>query len=253
MSTMRPRLPVIDYSALPDPRWSQEQVSDTRNAAGAKPYPLMYLWIFERPDSLCAQLVSHGWVCLGPLHLLVSPDARVNDPIMRSKRDIEQTVKGFSTAAGRYSCPRFIDFEKFHSYFGYPINYLWCQNDVWQDAFRRVADRCTRFVVDLTTDERPTGLLFELTHLFNRVSAENIILLIDRSRADLDVIGDFVLGTWSSMAESSINRGPDTPPPPLISYKTTSLRYLAQAARGQWTGKCAVPLARRAAHHAGWD
>ena len=187
---------VIDYATLPDPTWREEQVSDTRNAAGTRPFPLMYLWIFERPDSLCAQLVSHGWVCLGPVHLLVSPNARVSGPIMRSRSDIEQAVQGFSTGAGRYPCPKFTDFDRFHSYFGYPINYLWCQNAVWQDAFRRVADRCTHFVVDLTTDERPTGLLFELTYLFNTVATENMILLIDEARADLEVISEFVLGGW---------------------------------------------------------
>lgn len=251
-----PRTPagvrVVDYATLPDPPWSEERLSDTRNAVGVPPFPLLYLWIYERPDGLCAQLVTHGWVCLGRVHLLVSPDARVSGPIMRSREDIEQAIQGFATAAGRYACPQFIDYEQFHAYFGYPINFLWCRSAVWQDGFEQVADRCTRFVVDLTTEERPTGLLFELSYLFNRVSAEDIVLLIDAARGsggDQRLLPRNLGSDGGGLRQS---RGRPAPPP-LISYRSTALRYLAQATRGQWTGRCTVPLARRAAHFSGWD
>jgi hypothetical protein len=246
------KLQVLDYTELPDPAWNQGQITDTRNAAGARPFPLMYLWIFERPDSMCTQLVAHGWACLGPVHLLVSPEARVDAPVMRSSQDIGQAMERFASGSGRFNCPRFIDFEKHHSYLGYPINYLWCQGGVWQEAFHRTAERCDRYVVDLTTDERPTGLLLELEYLFNRVAVENIILLLDTSRADLDLVRDFVLETWAARDRRSANPGADQAPPPLVTYKSFSFAYLAQATRSQWTGKSTLPLASRAAHYAGW-
>lgn len=252
MSRSRKDLEVLDYRELRDPVWNQGEITDLNNAAGSKPFPLMYLWIFERPDSMCTQLVAHGWVCLGPVHLLVSPEVREDVPVMRSRHDIEQAVSRFARGAGRFPCPRFVDFEKHHSYFGYPINFLWCQGGVWQEAFRLVAERCRRYVVDLTTDERPAGLLFELQYLFNRIVVDDVILLLDTSRADLDVVRHFVLETWDARERQSVNRGIDRAPPPLITYKTFSLGYEAQAARSQWTGKSTVPIARRAAHYAKW-
>ncbi len=252
MTGSRTGLEVFDYTQLPDPAWNQQGVTDSSNAAGSVPFSLMYLWIFERPDSMCTQLVAHGWACLGPVHLLVSPEARVDGAVMRSRQDIEQAIEGFSYNSGRFNCPQFIDYEKHHSYLGYPINYLWCQGSVWQEAFLLTAERCSRYVVDLTTDERPSGLLFELEYLFNQVAVENIILLLDTSRADLDIVCDFVLEAWDARDKQSLNNGADQVPPALITYKTYSLGYLAQATRSQWTGKSTVPLAQRAAHYAKW-
>ena len=245
-------LEVLDYAELPDLVWNQTEITDNNNAAGSKPFPLLYLWIFERPDSMCTQLVAHGWACLGPVHLLVSPEARVGGSVMQSRQDIEQAIGRFAYNAGRFSCPKFIDYEKHHSYLGYPINYLWCQGSVWQEAFHQTAELCSRYVVDLTTDERPTGLLFELEYLFNQIAVEDVILLLDISRADLDIVRDFVLEAWNARDKQSVNREADCAPPPLITYKTYSLGYLVQATRSQWTGKSTVPLAQRAAHYAGW-
>ena len=70
-----PGLDIVDYRDLPDGVWQPERLSNERNALGRPTNRIMYLWLFGRQDSLCAQLVSHGWAFIGPIHLLVSPGA----------------------------------------------------------------------------------------------------------------------------------------------------------------------------------
>ncbi|MBU1233176.1 MAG: hypothetical protein KKD01_00155 [Proteobacteria bacterium] len=252
MKNDTPELDIIDYSDLPDGDWNPKLVSNTQNAMGVSPLSIMYLWIFERPDSLYGQLIAHGWAFLGPVHLLVSPSARVDSPVLRTHHDIETAVKQFHNEAGKQTCPKFIDYEYRASYFGYPINYLWCTDKTWEYGFRLMAGRSQYFVIDLTTDERPEGLLTEINHVFNTIPLRNVIFLIDTSRANIDLIRELLYSVWNSLAPGSVNFDKGETFPPIISYKSSNPGYLAKATLSLWTGKSKVPIARRAANFFGW-
>ena len=243
---------IIDYSELPDGGWDSKLVSDTQNAMGVYPFPIMYLWIFERPDSLCTQLISHGWAFLGSVHLLVSPSVRVDSAVLRTENDIKNAVSEFNNKAGRYKCPKFIDYEYRAFYDGYPVNYLWCTNKTWEYGFKLMAARCRYFVIDLTTVERPEGLITEVNHIFNAISLEKVIFLVDAFRADIDLIHELLYSAWKSMALDSVNSGKEERIPFIISYNSASPSYMVKATLSLWTGKGKVPIARRAANYASW-
>lgn len=80
---------VVDIQELPDCPWESQSVSATRNALGARPERILYLWPFERPDSPYVHLVTNGWVALGPIHLLPSPEARVGQPPVQNRQQIQ--------------------------------------------------------------------------------------------------------------------------------------------------------------------
>ena len=246
------KLSIIDYSELPDGDWNPKLVSNTQNAMGVAPFPIMYLWVFERPDSLYGQLITHGWAFLGPLHLLVSPSARVDRPVLRTRDDIDTAITQFCSKAGKHKCPKFIDYEYRASYRGYPVNYLWCTDKTWEYGFRLMADLSQYFVVDLTTDERPEGLLTEICHILNTIPLEKVIFLLDTYRANIDLIRELLCSVWNSMAPNSVNAGKGGEIPPLISYRSNNPGYLAKATLSLWTGKSKVPIARRAANYARW-
>lgn len=236
---------VRDYAALPDGPWDPGGVTDSRNAFGRLPEPLLYLWVFERPDSLAVQLVGHGWTSLGPVHLLVGPEARVPDRLIRTPDDLAAAIARFSSRAGRCACPPLGEFERRASYRGYPINYLWCADRIWQAGFMALARRCRRVVVDVTAEEPPVGLSFELAHVFGTLPASDVVLLFDRYRGDLDVTLEVLGRVWRRSSQAA--------PPPLVTYSSSALGYLARATWGFWRGRSSVPLARRAGHHAGWS
>ncbi len=246
-------LRVSDYSSLPDGSWNTSLISDSQNAMGVKPFQIMYLWVFERPDSLCAQFVANGWVFLGSVNLLVSPNARVRSPLMRSHQDIDNAAKLFRNEAGRYRCPKLIDYEVYTKYFGYPVNCLWCTDKTWEYGFKLLASRCQKFVIDLTTDERPDGLLKELFHVFNTIPAENVVFLADIYRAKIDLIREILYSAWDAMISGSVNQGKGKQIPPLITYKSSSPVFFAKAALSQWTGTSKVHFARKVAHFLNWD
>lgn len=242
---------IIDYRDLAESIWQPKSLSNTHNAMGFTPMPILYLWIFERPDSLCGQLITHGWAFLGPIYLLVSPSARVDGAIMKSTQDIDRASAEFQTQAGNYKCPKLIDYEYRANYHGYPINYLWCTDKTWEYGFESMASRCEYFIMDLTAEERPEGLLTEVTYLFHYVPLEKVIFLVDTYRADLDLVQDFLLSAWSSMSPDAVNSHLQDLPP-LISYNSSHPAYLMQAQLSLWSGKSKVPLARKAAHFAQW-
>jgi hypothetical protein len=240
---------VIDCGSLKGGTWQPERISNQCNALGAVPAPFLYLWVFERPDSLSGQLISHGWVQLGPLHVLVSSEARVEDELVTSKTEIAGRVGRFSYDAGTWKSPRFADFERCASYRGYPINTLWCSDAVWKDAFLQVAERSRYFVVDVTAEETPVGLAFELETLFASVESSRLILLMDRCRTDRDETVSFLSEIWGKTGE---RRAARSGPPALITYSSAAAWYLAKAAWSQWTGRPSIPIANRAATYANW-
>lgn len=240
---------VVDYGSLKGGTWQPERISNQCNALGGVPAPILYLWVFERPDSLSGQLISHGWVQLGPLHVLVSPEARVDDEQITSNTAIADRIGRFSYEAGTWKSPRFADFEWFASYRGYPINTLWCSDSVWKDAFLQVAERSRYFVVDVTAEENPVGLTFELETLFASNHSSRLVLLMDRYRADQDETVSFLSALWGKTAQ---RRASPSEPPPLISYNSAAAGYLAKAAWSQWTGRPSIPIANRVATYANW-
>ena len=246
-----PGLEFIDYCGLPDGVWEPGRLTNARNAIGRRPPKIAYLWLFDRHDSLCGQLVSHGWVFIGPVHLLVSPGARIASPILKSARAIDQAIRGFDMAAGSYQCPKLIDYEHRPTYRGYPINCLWCTDRSWLHGFEALAARCNRFVVDLSADEQPAGLITEISYLFERVALDSVAFLLDTRTADEALITGFLEQAWASMSADSANQD-RTRLIPVITYDTMNFRYMAQATQSLWTGKSNVPLGRRVAQHLGW-
>lgn len=242
--------PIVDYGALKGGAWQPKQISNDKNALGGKPASILYLWAFERPDSLSGHLISHGWVQLGPLLVLVSAEARVEDELLKTKPQVKDRIARFSHDAGTYKSPRFADLEFVASYRGYPINTLWCSDTVWKTAFLEAAKQSRFFVVDVTAPEKPVGLTFELEHLFSSVPASRIILLMDRFRARQDGVISFLSEIWASAGGEQTSDG--AVPPPLITYSSIEPRYMARASWSQWTGRPSIPIADRAATFAGW-
>ena len=243
-------VPLVEIDDLPDGAWEPERISSTRSALGIEPVRLLYLWVFERPDDLRVQLIGHGWTLVGPVHLLLSLGARVPGKIVRNRAQMRRAVAHFRDAPGTYRPPKLADFTVHASYHGYPINYLWCADNIWQEGFRRLAGHCALFVVDLSADERADSLRWELDQLFASTPAERILLLVDSWRADLDLARELVAESWSGLAASSVNHRRRRRPPDLLAYRTTSPAYMLRATLAAWTGKAKVPIARRAAHHA---
>ncbi|MEZ5534567.1 MAG: hypothetical protein R3F02_02980 [Thiolinea sp.] len=246
-----PGLTHIDYRDLPDGRWQPETLSDQANAAGKPPRPLLYLWVFERPNSLCGQLVTHGWAFLGPVHLLVSPVIRANTPLAISRQFIDQAAQQFNQASGHYRCPKLIDYEHRPTYYGYPINYLWCTDKTWEYGFQVIAKKCHYFVMDLSARSRPDGLVTEIHYLFRHVPLSRVIFLLDTYRTNDQLVSAFIREAWEAMPADAVNAG-RLEPLTLIRYQSSSMKYLAQATLSLWTGKAKVPLAQRAAQWAGW-
>jgi hypothetical protein len=247
-----PDIRVIDIEELPDCDWNPQSVSATQNALGAHPERILYLWAFERPDSLYVHLVTNGWVALGPVHLLLSPEARATQSLVHDSQQARQAIAQFSDAPGKHRPPKLTDFEFLPSYYGYPINFLWCLDKVWQEGFRLLSERCTRFVIDVTGREKPQGLLVELQHLFDQAPAENIICLADTGRSDLALCAELLRLAWSERAQDSVNRKSNRTPPPLLTYNTFKWRFLARSTLSSWSGKPRSDIAGRAAVYAGW-
>lgn len=241
---------VVNYEDLQDGAWNPSRMSNSANALGGAPAPILYLWVFERPDSLSGQLISHGWVQLGPIQLLVSADARIGDQPLRTDNEIRRSVSKFGHDVGTYKCPEFADLEAFANYRGYPINALWCADAVWQSAFKQTAKISQYFVVDVTAEDNPAGLTFELEHLFSAVHSSRIVFILDRYRADLDEIRSFLSAIWEKTGSGQATKS--KLPPPVITYSSAKASYLAKSTWSQWTGRPSVPLANRAATHVKW-
>ena len=246
-----PGLDLVNYLDLPDGIWQPERLSDAHNALGLPPKRIMYLWLFDRHDSLCGQLVSHGWTFIGPIHLLVSPGARVESPLLRSTQAIDQAIGKFESAPGKYRCPKLLDYEHRPTYQGYPINCLWCSNNTWVHGFEVTAKNSDYFVADLSADEQPDGLITEIGYLFHRVPLKKVIFLLDTRTADTSLVNDFLQQAWNAMSSDAVNAG-WTKEISVIIYDTLNLRYMVQATQSLWLGKSKVPLARRAAQYMGW-
>lgn len=246
-----PGLQHLDYRDLPDGYWQPDKLSDRINAAGKPPLSLLYLWVFERPDSLCGQLVTHGWAFLGPVHLLVSPTIRTNTPLATSRQFIDQATQQFQSASGHYRCPKLIDYEHRPTYHGYPVNYLWCTDKTWEYGFHAMAKKCDYFVMDLSARSRPDGLVTEIHYLFRYILLNQVIFLLDSYRTDDQLVSDFIHEAWEAMPANAVNAGRQEPLT-LIRYQSSSMKYLAQATLSLWTGKTKVPLAQRAAQWARW-
>ena len=246
-----PGLEFIDYRNLPNSDWKPDQISNTHNARGSLPKKIMYLWLFDRHDSLCGQLVSHGWVFIGPIHLLVSPSARIDTPILKSKQVIDQAIRKFEYEAGSYRCPKLLDYEHRPTYTGYPINCLWCSNNSWVNGFEAMAERSDYFVADLSTDEQPDGLIKEISYLFQGVSLEKVAFIMDTRTANRSLVNDFLQQAWCSMSSACVNVR-RTRAIPVITYDTRNVRYMLQATRSLWSGKSKVPLARRTVQYLNW-
>lgn len=250
--TQTAEIEIKDIDTLPDNgAWDPALVSSERNAFGLNPLRILYLWIFERPDSLYPHLIANGWVQVGPVHLLLSPESR-ELAILENEAQIREAINAFRDAPGTFKPPKLADYEVHRTYHGYPINYLWCSNSTWRTAFELAAAHCSHFVVDVSVRDRPEGLTFELGYLFDQVPVENILCLADKGRAKVKTCIELLQTTWDARATDSLNRVPSQRPPALLTYSTHSWRYLRQAAWSQWTGKSTLPIARRAAHYAGW-
>ena len=243
--SQEPAFRIVDASELPEGTWDAGAISDGCNAMGLRPEPILYLWVFERPDSLSHHLISHGWVQLGPVFLLVSADAPLQDDLISNAAALDKRLSRTRYDAGRHSCPALSNFEVYSSYRGYPINALWCADRIWQTAFESVISRCGYVLADLTTDENPSGLAYELSYVFAHVAAHRIVLFADLCRADLDLILPLLGRLWRES-------GAKGPTPPLITYNSASLGYLAKATWAQWTGRPTIPLASKATRLAGW-
>jgi hypothetical protein len=246
-----PGLEFINFMDLPVGDWQPDLISNTVNAIGNQPKNIMYLWLFNRHDSLCCQLVSHGWVFIGPVHLLVSPGARIDTPILKSKQAIDQTANKFEYEAGSYRCPKLIDYEYRPSYTGYPINCLWCSNTFWVDGFKRVFKCSDYFVADLSADERPDGLITEISYLFQSAPLEKVAFLMDTGTADHYLVSDLIQQAWNSMSPACENAC-RTKAIPVITYNTRSVRYLLQINMSIWSGKSKVPMAQKITQYLNW-
>ncbi len=246
-----PGLRLVDYQNLSDGDWNPAAISDEYNAMGSTPPRILYLWIFNRPNSLCGQLITHGWAFIGPIHLLVSPAARVATPIMKSREDIDRAVQDFRYGVERNKCPKLIDYEYRAHYHGYPINYLWCSNRMWEYGFEAMAQTSDYFVMDLSASERPDGLVTEIRYLLHHVPLGKVIFLLDVCSSDAEIVDAFMGNAWGGMQSTSANINHGTPLT-LICYDSGSMGYMAQATLGLWAGKGTVPLARRATHFAHW-
>lgn len=246
-----PGLHYIDYQDLPDGIWQTDTLSDQSNALGKPPRPLLYLWVFERPDSLCAQLITHGWTFLGPVHLLVSPTIRTNTSLATSRQFIDQAAQQFQHASGHYRCPKLIDYEHRPTYHGYPVNYLWCTDKTWEYGFQVMAEHCQYVVMDLSARDRPDGLVTEIGYLLANIPLEQVVFLLDSYRTNIEMVSEFIQDAWAAMPVNAVNAKRQAPLT-LIQYRSNSMKYLAQASLSLWTGKAKVPLARRAAKWAGW-
>ncbi len=250
MDNDQPEFRLIDLQDLPESNWNPAQISSHQNAIGTSPFPILYLWNFSRQDSLRVQLVNHGWAFLGPVQLLVSPAARIESPLMQTREDIRKAAKNLLVEPGKYKCPKLIDYEYRPTYSGFPINPLWCTDQTWSYGFQIMAKQSEYFVADLTSDERPDGLLHEINHLFNFVQLEKVIFLVDSSIANIPLIRDFLLSAWNSMPRSSVNQGKGDLFPPLFSYRSSNLGYMLKATFG--IGKAAIPVAQKAANYMNW-
>lgn len=246
-----PGLQFINYQTLSDGVWKPGQITDHSNAFNSPPIRIMYLWLFDRQDSLCGQLVSHGWTSIGPVHLLISPAARVDSPLLKSSQAIDQAIRGFRYSAGQYQCPKLIDYEYRPRYRGYPINYLWCSNNSWVYGFESLANRSDHFVMDISAEEQPEGLIREISYLLQNHSLKKVIFLFDKHTGVADLVDRFMQRAWDKISPGSVNDH-RVKPIPVIQYSSANILYLAQATFSLWSGKSKVPLARRAAQLARW-
>ena len=242
---------VVSLDEQPEPGWTPDAVSASRNAIGRPAERILFLWPFARPINLRAQVIGHGWAQIGPVHLLLRPGWGVMRNVLSSMEEARAALEGLPSAPGRHKAPqlRFGD-GIWRPYFGYPVQPLTVDGRIWQQVFAALVERCGLCVVDLTAKRDAQGLSFELSFLFGRAHPSRLALLVDSAQADVDHCLRLIEATWDGAGpRAASSRGAA---PPILLYDSQSPAYVRAGFRGAFTGKATLPIAAKALRCLGW-
>jgi hypothetical protein len=203
--------------ALPPMPWNIAAISDTANAAGMKPIPIMYLWVFQAHSKEQWVYETHGWLQTGPVNLLMSPSSlslsalrHAKDHLVRGNADLEKMMAQYTAAAGDYPRPLLFfngpGIGKQKPYRGYPIHTPVCTNAMWQAVFQHLTEKSELAVFNLSgfSPEHP-GIEFELKHVMSSELPRHWVFMYDRL-TDADAAMDGVLRLWEGLDHKGRNR-----------------------------------------------
>ncbi len=191
----------ISWAGMQPPRFA---------AAKMRPARLLLLRTFgfrRRSERLFDQL-SARWRYAGPIELIAAPDLAGHsvDPAkfldflggrLRRRFVIEPSDLDRRLAA--------VD-DRPDPDARYRINEVFCGDDAWREAVRRLMQSSDLVVMDLRGfTPSNQGCVFELQSLIDRVPVEKIVLLVDAT-ADVAFLRRTLNDCWHKMAEASPNR-----------------------------------------------
>lgn len=237
--------PLIHLRELPEPGRVQARLTMDSNALGFEPQRVLFLWPFARPTNLRAQVIGHGWVLIGPVHLLLRPGWGLMRWVQHTVDEVEAGLRVLSDEPGRHKPPnlRFGD-GLWRAYEGYPVHPLTVDGSIWQEVFDLMVDRCGFFVADLTARRGAEGLGFELSYLASWVHPSRQILLVDEAQADVDFCLAFLEDRWDARhAESPFF---DAALPPVFLYDSQDSHYVRRVFKGVLDGNSSIPIATKA-------
>jgi hypothetical protein len=218
-----PKVTILHAGAMPEIEWDLDNLSDVRNAMGARPIPILYLWVFDAQEEQ-AVFETHGWPQLGPVHLLLNSTALPLKMLMHpgekllatTPESVDALIAGFSDKAGNYPRPNLfqqIGLINRSTYEGYPIHTPVCTDGSWEHALKAMAGRCELAVVNLAGfDPSHPGLEYEIRHLLSGGPPKQFLFTYDEM-TDADAAIRSVLDLWMHL-----------PVPPRVSPELLFLR-----------------------------
>jgi hypothetical protein len=194
--------------SLPEVNWQIGALSDSANALGGPPTPVLYLWVFAAQSDQRG-FETEGWPQIGPVHLLLNSTALTINKLADADKfliadqvALDGAVAAYDDRAGTY--PRsnlFMTFEAGSKNFypGYPIHTLICTDGVWKPAFRQLAARSRIAIVNLSGfNPSHPGLEFEILHLLAGGPPTRFVFVYERT-TDADAVIASVLNLWSHL------------------------------------------------------
>lgn len=209
-----PDIVIRHANTLPPTAWNVNAISETSNAVGSSPVPIVYLWVFQAHFSEQSVYETHGWPQTGPVHMLLNGSAMpsteaINEAMKNLVRDrdgVAKAVATFEDGVGTYPRPGLFLGDpgigsKTGHYRGYPIHTLVCTNEAWRDAFHACAER-SHFAVFNLSGYLPghPGIEYEVAQVLRDGKPQHFVFIYDR-HTDADAAIDSVLRVWQRLPE----------------------------------------------------
>ncbi len=163
---------------------------------------------FRRRSERLFDQLSARWRYVGPIQLIAAPDlaghsidpakfldflsGRLHRRFVKELPDLDQRIAAFDANPDPDA--------------RYRVNELFCGDDAWREAVRRLMETSDLVVMDLRGfTAKNQGCIFELQSLIDHVAIGKIVLLVDE-RSDIAFLRQTLESCWHKMVDTSPNR-----------------------------------------------